>query len=567
MPLLRLQQISNNCKSLVLIILTLCGADCLAASSEPYSSILGLSTTHNQDRNLAEFNLMLPAYQKQEDLFLFDIKLKQDNQKSFESNLGLVYRHNFLDKVVFGLYGYFDRRKTQRNLVANQLTIGLELLSPYLDGRFNIYIPENKKKVLALENKKFVRVKNHTSVYVTQEGAILERPLKGYDVEIGTPLFTLLPKLDERFGTKIFLANYKFSQKNMPKNSGFRVRAEQKIKDDLFSKRQSEVTLHLGSSYTNRHKWNNFVALSFRVALSKDATNSRKSKMQQRMMDMVVRDIDIITRKSNSETKILPVYWEGKKIHDVYFVAEISDDNYVGNGSYEQPFSRKELMRKVGTGEFQKKDTDLIIPIKIEETLREPQYQSLVNRYSVVDIRKHDVINFVTADKTSFCINNIEEHFPAFDSKKLFKPNASIPYYDELEDYPEFLQEDYEGDYWQTSEPQELEVNKQSDAPSMLQSSQENGENVPLVVSVVTSPVKTKPTAGPKKPPIIKIGPSNKFSYVSKNQSANYQSNLSSKPTPNINKPKAATRIGSKSIIQTGPSKKLAGRLKNTAVK
>jgi hypothetical protein len=316
--------------------------------------------------------------------------------------------------------------------------------------------------------------------------------------------------------------------------------------------------LHFGSSYTNRHKWNNFVALSFRVALSKDGVNPRKNKIQQRMMDTVIRDIDIVTKESYSEAKILPVYWEGKKIQDVYFVAEISDDNYVGNGSYEQPFSRKELMRKIDIGEFQKKETDLIIPIKIDETFSEPQYQFLVNRYSVIDVRKHDVINFVTADKTSFCIDNIKEHFPEFDSKKLFisketntpidrevreisdnlaseQYNYPASYYESL-DYSEFSQEDSDGYLQQNWEMEELEVNEQNGAPGIMQSPQKNAGNVPQKLLIVTKA----------------MGTTGKIAYVDKIPQKNKQKN---KPKPN-----GATATGKKSIIQVGACYKTAGR-------
>jgi len=417
------QKILNNSKALYLIISTLLAHECFATADDKYPPILGLSATNSHSRNIAEIDLMLPILQGQNGVTIFDIKLKSDNQKSLESNLGLVYRHNFSDKAIFGIYGYFDRRKTQGNLVANQLTVGVDLLSTYIDGRLNLYIPDSKKKQLAPQNKTFVR--NHTRVYVTQDGGVQERSLGGYDVEIGTPLFALFPKLDEQLGTKIYLANYKFSEKGVPDNSGVRLRAEQKIKDHLFSDRQSEIILHFGSSYTNRHKWNNFVALSFRVALSKDSSPSKRSKMQQRMMDVVVRDVDIVTQKAPLEAQILPVYWQGKEIHHMYFVGEKNDENYEGDGSYENPFSRTQLKKLVDEKKFQKKDTDLIIPIKTERALSDLQYLSLINECSAIDVKKHDSIILETADKTSFTIERITSYFPEFDRKQISK--ATLP--------------------------------------------------------------------------------------------------------------------------------------------
>ena len=83
---------------------------------------------------------------KKDNLLILDLKTKIDNSKSKELNLGLVYRYIYNDKAIFGIYNYFDYRKTGNNFNVKGWTGGVEVLSEYLDGRVNFYLPQNKTK-------------------------------------------------------------------------------------------------------------------------------------------------------------------------------------------------------------------------------------------------------------------------------------------------------------------------------------------------------------------------------------------------------------------------------------
>ena len=170
----------------------------------PYSSTLEFSFRKGVKRNLGEIDYMLPFYEKKDNLLILDLKTKIDNSKSKELNLGLVYRYIYNDKAIFGIYNYFDYRKTGNNFNVKGWTGGVEVLSEYLDGRVNFYLPQNKtKKVLQFlafqkeihmkelyeqGTKKTVRIQG-TSIFGISEGNTYERALRGYDVEIGCPFF------------------------------------------------------------------------------------------------------------------------------------------------------------------------------------------------------------------------------------------------------------------------------------------------------------------------------------------------------------------------------------------
>jgi hypothetical protein len=394
--------------------------NCLATDKD-YPHIASLSGSKINNRYISELEYMVPIWQSTVSINIIDIKFKKDNKKSIEGNLGIIHRHNFSDKAILGIYSYFDRRKTKSNLTANQLTTGLELLTPYIDGRFNLYTPSNKKKVISPSSETFVR--ENTKVYVINKEAVEEHLLPGYDIELGIPLFTFLPSLNERYGTKFRVKKFKFSKKGALKFSGVQYAIEQKIKDDLFGKSGSELTLSVGGIYNNNKKWDSFVNLGMRWSLMGKSSNTKLSKLEKRMMDKTTRDIDIVTSLSKNPVKISPVYWEGKEIQNVYFVGETDDDNYNGDGSYENPFSKKQLIKLMAEKKFQKKNTDLIIPIILKQNITRTQYYDLIDECSAIDVNQYTNIKFEDINKNLFYLEHMSLPFPEYEYKNFAKRN------------------------------------------------------------------------------------------------------------------------------------------------
>lgn len=389
-----------------------------------HSPILDISATSNKYRNIGEIGFMFPVLQGDKNLFLVDTKLKNDNRKSREYNVGLVYRHNVYDKWIFGFYNYFDRRKTQHNLYVNQWTVGVEALSDYIDARLNLYIPENKKKLISTSSVEFTR--NHTQVYGIKNNSIYEHPLPGYDIEIGTPLFILSPKMNQIFDTKFYVSKYHFHKKGVAKNSGVRLRIEQPVKKKIFNKRDSEMTLFFGTDKAGQRKWNNFAGLNIRISLGYKPLYSKKAKIQKRMMDAVIRDIDIVTSKNQTYPSAVPLYWNNQEIQNIYFVGDANDDKYIGDGSYEKPFSKKQLLKLKNSNKFQHKNTDLVVPVKLDKELNDFEYYSLITECSTLDTTQNKLVKFKTAESTF----HMEKYFPRMYSKSIpvaHKQNINIP--------------------------------------------------------------------------------------------------------------------------------------------
>ncbi len=385
------------------------------AINKHYSPNINFSITGNKQRNITEVDLLLPLLQYTNSLILSDIKIKCDDRKSSEYNLGLAYRRNFSDKIIFGIYNYFDRRVTSNDLYVNQWTAGAEILSKYLDGRFNLYISQNKKKIIKPSSIEFVRDK--IKVYALKKGAIEERALSGYDVEFGLPVFALIPKLNEKFATKFFVTRYYFQKKGIVKNIGTRFRLEQPIYNSYFNKRNSEINLFASTNKTNKEKWNYSGGLSLRMAIGKNSSNFTKTGLKKRMMDNIVRDVDIVTSQYLVNTEFVPIFWGNKKVNNIYFVGVTDDEDYVGDGSYEKPFTEKQFKKLKKDKDLVLREDDLIQPIMLDKTLDEDECYDLISECECSFQDQQIPLTHLRAESTSF---DIDQYFPEiYKSKKL----------------------------------------------------------------------------------------------------------------------------------------------------
>ena len=259
-----------------------------------YNPSVDLSTRLSSGRKIGEFNYMFPLVDSGNHLPIFDLKLKLDDKQSKEINAGFVYRYNHEDRAIFGAYAYFDHRITGNNLSVSELTLGGEILSKYIDFRANIYIPQNKRKKLKNKNNNI----KGTSIFAMPEGDQQhEAAMKGYDIEVGVPVFGFSDDLNEKFGTKIFAARYNFSSKNIKAIIGNRFRLEQTLGETWLGDDSYKFYIGAETQYDKARKRQNFVNLGLKITFN-DKKNSRKSKktgLQHRMMDTVIRDVDVPT--------------------------------------------------------------------------------------------------------------------------------------------------------------------------------------------------------------------------------------------------------------------------------
>ena len=240
----------------------------------------------------------------------------------------------------------------------------------------NFYLPSKNVKIIKPSKAELSCQCNNTAVHTLVRGEVKGSALAGYDIEIGTPVFGLFPSINKAFGTKIYVAKYNFHKKFIQNNSGIRVRLEQNLFEDALNEKNIILTLNAGKQFAYKEKDTSFIGLNIRFEFSKK--KHKKSRFQNRMMDKVIRDIDIVTKQHADEDQIQPVFHKGREVRNLYFLGGDNIDD--GNGTSEKPFSKTQW-EQILQG-HSSKETDLFISLDDLETLTYIRYNDLVKQYS-----------------------------------------------------------------------------------------------------------------------------------------------------------------------------------------
>jgi hypothetical protein len=371
----------------------------------------------------------------EDNLLIADLKVKSDDHKNREINLGLVYRHYYREKVIVGIYNYFDHKITNNNLHISGWTAGAELLSEYIDGRVNYYLPENKKKKIDHNHSKIVRLSG-TSVSATAGGHRYERGLKGYDIELGGALFGISEKMNEKLGTRLLVSHYEFYNKNTRTIRGNRVRIEQKLGRMQLGSGGLHFTFNAalqrdmgggrgnsGNDGNNRKpEWSIGIGAKFvlgeKVVKSAASntnlnTTSNTTNLRSRMMETTVRDIDIVTQGAQDPDRVSNLFLGNRKIERMIHVGA-AGDGYIGDGTKEKPLS---------LGQLKDEDTDnaIIILTNIGESeggreITREEYDRMGALPNVVNGKGE--LNLTSSDAHNISIRDMEGiHIVNYDPK------------------------------------------------------------------------------------------------------------------------------------------------------
>ncbi len=149
-----------------------------------FSPVLRTSIKAGRRRSVARPSMVMPLFQKKYCTFNLNIISMFDTKSAVEANIGFGYRH-LLKHFIFGVYGFYDFRRTPNKNLIPQLNIGAEVFSKNFEMRFNIYLPKDKKFILS-KTDTFIR-KTYSSYYTYSEATRVkyETALKGLDFEIG----------------------------------------------------------------------------------------------------------------------------------------------------------------------------------------------------------------------------------------------------------------------------------------------------------------------------------------------------------------------------------------------
>ncbi|MDD9912698.1 MAG: inverse autotransporter beta domain-containing protein [Alphaproteobacteria bacterium] len=303
------------------------------SSQKEWQPVVDVSTKVGNQRTIGTVDFILPINQNDDSLVFADIRGTVTSHGGKEINLGVGYRQikniDFIDRdVIYGVYGFFDHRRSPYDNYFSQVTLGGEVLTDTWDMRLNWYQPLTKDGVAAYSpggTKGSLYLDG--SLFKISNGESYEHALHGFDIEIGR-------RLPGMARTRAYLAHYNFGGGEQASVDGVRTRLQSHVTDWI--KLEGEY------SYDQVRSNNFFVGATVRVPLNFSFNGDKlwlfekqqEISLRSRMLEPIVRDVDIVTKAETLSD--IPVLTVGGEQVEVWVV-----DNSVavtGIGTFEQPF-------------------------------------------------------------------------------------------------------------------------------------------------------------------------------------------------------------------------------------
>ena len=160
-----------------------------------------------------------------------------DSSELFSAGLG--FRHHLEGSgLIIGANVYYDQIESAAGNTFQQLGLGAEVLSKWVDARFNYYIPESGKQTTG----SFVRTANQRNVgqpfvngnliqqnivdrRIANRFATVEEARRGWNAEIGV----LVPWVEQFCELRVFAGGYSYENPVGGDTTGFKGRAEARV--------------------------------------------------------------------------------------------------------------------------------------------------------------------------------------------------------------------------------------------------------------------------------------------------------------------------------------------------
>lgn len=274
----------------------------LAESAPKWLSSINFEARPGTSRSLGEADLFVPFAQNDETLLFGNARFRFDDADSREGNLGLGLRHMLASGWNLGVYGYYDRRRTGFDNYFNQATFGVEALGRDFDFRANAYLPfgDTAKSAGSISGATFASLVGST-IQVTTLGTTFreERALRGFDAEVGwrVPIWSA----DDSKALRLYAGMFHFDDSVVKAVTGPRLRAELTMYEVPHLWDGARLTLGVEFQHDDVRGSQGFGLVRLSVPLQ-PARHERKLNWQERrMVDRVVRDVDIVTEASTRQ--------------------------------------------------------------------------------------------------------------------------------------------------------------------------------------------------------------------------------------------------------------------------
>lgn len=297
-----------------------------AAEEQPklWAPTSDFSLKAGDKRTLGTVSFMVPLVQNQDTLFFADLRTVLSDQDTWEGNAGIGLRKITKYDFIAGGYAFMDARLSEHDNKFYQITAGAEVIGGKWDGRINIYHPLGEEEKLAFDNGVTASLSG-TRLFL-QDGRIFESALKGFDVEYGHAL----PYMDH---IRAYMGHYRFIGNNVKNVEGYRARVAADIGEwvRIGAEKQFSDTAR-GDALFGEIR----VRYPFGGWQEQSTKRRHMTQIQKRMMEPIIRDIDIVTAAQNQPEPVAAKTLNGEQ-SNIYFVDNTAAAG--GDGSRKNPFN------------------------------------------------------------------------------------------------------------------------------------------------------------------------------------------------------------------------------------
>lgn len=212
------------------------------AEMDPFGQIT-VGGKFAEDLNSGYADIITGLFRTQDTALFLNLRgtFADNDQDLFSVGLGI--RHLLEQQgVVIGANVFYDRIDSASGNTFDQLGLGVEVLSKWVDARINYYIPEGGDKKTGSfsrsgTNRKISQQFTNGNLFqrtvtdrtVTNRFNTMEQALEGWNAEVGV----LVPWVEEYFELRIFAGGYSYDNPLGGETAGFKARAEARVTEGI----------------------------------------------------------------------------------------------------------------------------------------------------------------------------------------------------------------------------------------------------------------------------------------------------------------------------------------------
>lgn len=286
-------------------------------------SMVTLGGKFSQDLQSAYLDSIFQFWSPGDFAFFLNTRTTLDDNQQMLSSYGLGARYLVPGReIILGANAYYDSLHSAYENDFDQLGLGVEVLTRWVDARFNYYAPEGSSYEIdrssssasdrrlgpvygnAVSRNRILLQRELTNSSTRRTSKRYERAIEGFNAEVGF----LVPGLDRYMEVRVFAGAYHYDNPFGSDYSGFKARLEARFLPGLIADVEywddaylmgghwtGEVRVSLPFSFFNLAKGRNpfeGTAEMFRP---------RQREFRERMSDMVIRSHRVMTVASSPQ--------------------------------------------------------------------------------------------------------------------------------------------------------------------------------------------------------------------------------------------------------------------------